>query len=92
MLNRLLRAVQAAIVAGCVVLTPAPAAHAQWSLEKTEEAIKLGTKQIFRALMTSIPQYESHEILDNIDIIVRRKRKVSSEVAPSAPGQIETAI
>ena len=78
------------IVAGCVVLTPVPAAHAQSSHEKIEEVIKLGTKQIFRvltALMTSIPQYESHEFLDNIDIIVRRKRKV----APSAPGQIETA-
>ena len=80
-MSRILRAVQAATVAGCVMLTPVLAAHAQSNLEGTEEAIKQSAKQILRALtalMMSIPQFESPETLDNGEIIIRRKRKESS--------------
>ncbi len=88
-MNTTLRAAEAAVVAGCLLLAPVPTAQAQPGLEETEQAIKEGTRRIFRALealMRSIPQYQTPEILDNGDIIIRRKRPDPSEAVPGAPG------
>ncbi len=84
------RAVGAAVFAGWVALAPAPAAQAQPSVEEAEKAIKEGGRRILRALealMMSIPQYETPEVLENGDIIIRRKRRDPSETPPAEPGE-----
>ena len=45
--------------------------------EQAEKALKEGVQTILRALETmfkSVPQYEIPEVLDNGDIIIRRKK------------------
>lgn len=45
--------------------------------KRAEEAIRQGVEQILRGLelfMDSIPQYEMPKVLENGDIIIRRKR------------------
>ena len=45
--------------------------------EQTEKALKEGVQTILRALETmfkSVPQYEMPEVLENGDIIIRRKK------------------
>ncbi len=46
--------------------------------EKAEEAFREGAQIILRALqlfLESVPQYAAPEVLDNGDIIIRRKRR-----------------
>ena len=53
---------------------PAPKQDMQ---EQAEKALKEGVQTILRALETmikSIPQYEMPEVLENGDIIIRRKK------------------
>jgi len=64
---------------------PAPKDHMQ---EQAERALKEGVQTILRALETmfkSIPQYEMPEILENGDIIIRRK-KPKDKKAPDDTG------
>ena len=88
------RAAQAAIVAASLVLAPIPAAQAQPSREEAEQAIKQGVQRILRALealMHSIPQYGPPEVLDNGDIIIRRKHPEPSPPKRPSPEHDETA-
>ena len=81
-------AARAALVAACLALAPIPSAQAGPELEGAEEAIRQGAKRVLRALdalMKAVPQYEAPEILDNGDIIIRRKRPNPSDAAPGAP-------
>lgn len=94
MANNTFRIAQAAIVAAGLVLAQIPAAQAQSSRQEAEEAIKEGAQRILRALealMLSIPQYGAPELLDNGDIIIRRRRPEPSTPKPPPPGQDETA-
>ena len=46
--------------------------------QEAEEAFRDGARIIMRALqlfLESVPQYEAPEVLDNGDIIIRRKRR-----------------
>lgn len=63
---------------------------------QAEEAFKEGAEKIMRALelmMRAIPQYEAPEVLDNGDIIIRRRKPGSDEPEPPAtpPDVDETA-
>ena len=81
-------AARAALLAACLALAPVSSAHAGPGMEEAEEAIRQGAKRILRvldALISAIPQYEAPEILDNGDIIIRRKRPDLPEAAPGAP-------
>ncbi len=60
-------------VAGAQAETPAPGAPRQ---ESPRDLAREGLEQMMRALrllVESIPQYELPEVLDNGDIIIRRK-------------------
>lgn len=73
---------------------PIPAAQAQPSREEAEQAIKQGVQRILRALealMHSIPQYGPPEVLDNGDIIIRRKHPEPSPPKRPSPEDDETA-
>jgi hypothetical protein len=53
--------------------------------EQTEKAITEGIQTILRALETmfkSIPKYEMPEVLENGDIIIRRKKPVEEKKVP----------
>ena len=53
--------------------------------EQAEEAIREGVQTILRALgvfVESIPQYEMPEVLENGDIIIRRKKPKDRKKAP----------
>jgi hypothetical protein len=72
------------------IVAPAPAAFAQNSDKPTQESPKEmledATRQALRAfemMLKAIPQYEAPEILDNGDIIIRRKRPQPEKPAPS---------
>jgi len=66
--------------------------------EQPSEMLRDATRTILRALglmLQSIPQYEAPEILDNGDIIIRRKHpKPASppekDSTPDAPGKTKT--
>jgi len=65
----------AALVATSPVLAQNPAPKDNMP-EKAEKALTEGIKTVLRALETmfeSIPQYEMPEVLENGDIIIRRK-------------------
>ena len=56
-----------------MIAPPPPPPNAQ---ERAEQALKEGIARIMRALellIDSVPQYEAPEVLDNGDIIIRRK-------------------
>ena len=56
--------------------------------DRTEKALKKGIETILRTLdglIESVPQYEMPEVLDNGDIIIRRKRPEKEEKTKSLP-------
>jgi len=78
------------------IVAPAPATVAQAAekpadkpaQESPREMLEDATRQALRAfelMLKAIPQYEAPEILDNGDIIIRRKR--SEPGKPPPPGQ-----
>ena len=86
---------------GLMVFTgPAVAADAAKLLEKETpgEMFKDATRTILRALglmLQAIPQYETPEILDNGDIIIRRKHPKSEpppekDSSPDTPDKTKT--
>ena len=78
------------VFALCVLASAAPAV-AQSSDEQTaEELAREGIHSLLRALdafVDMIPQYETPELTDEGDIIIRRKRKPES--APSSDPEID---
>lgn len=77
------------------IVAPAPAAFAQTSnppadkpaQETPREMLEDATRkamQAFELMLKAIPQYEAPEILDNGDIIIRRKRPDAP--SPAKPG------
>lgn len=75
-----------AAAATSLVLGLSPAALAEDAplsehAEKAEKAIREGADKMFKALemlIQSIPQYEPPKVLDNGDIIIRRKNPETS--------------
>lgn len=73
------------------IVAPAPAAFAQAADkpagETPKEMLEDATRkamQAFELMLKSIPQYEAPEILENGDIIIRRKRPEPQTPAPPA--------
>ena len=65
---------------------PSPPAGVE---ERAERAFREGAEKILQALellIGAIPQYEAPEILDNGDIIIRRKRRERAPEKKTAPG------
>lgn len=61
--------------------------------EKAEEAFREGAQIILRGLqlfLRSVPQYEAPEVLDNGDIIIRRKRRDPRPEDKKAPDRGDT--
>ena len=74
--SHLVGATIAILVAAGPIEAQQPAPHGS-TREQTEKTLKQGIEMILRALETmflSIPQYEAPEVLENGDIILRRKR------------------
>ncbi len=80
-MTRLIKPIAAAALALMVAAAPAGAQERKPPpdpREKAEEAFRDGARIIMRALqlfLESVPQYEAPEVLDNGDIIIRRKRR-----------------
>ncbi len=77
----------AAAIAASLAASPAAAQDRSIpkSLDEAAEATRQaleGVMNTFRGLVESFPAYEAPEILDNGDILIRRKR---SEANPPAP-------
>ena len=84
--------VAVAVLSVSLVLLPyAPAAAEEpQGKESPGELARESIEQMMRALqllVDSIPQYELPEMLDNGDIIIRRKKP--QETAPSQPPEVE---
>jgi hypothetical protein len=65
---------------------PAPRAGVE---ERAERAFREGAEMILQALellIGSIPQYEAPEVLENGDIIIRRKRREPAPEQQKSPG------
>ena len=83
----------AVVVVAMALAAPPVAAQAPNAQERAEQAIWESVQRILGALqmlMQSVPQYEAPEVLDNGDIIIRRKRPVK-EPKPGGEGEDETA-
>ncbi len=95
---RLINPIAAAALAIMVAAAPAGAQERNPPpdpREKAEEAFRDGARIIMRALqlfLESVPQYEAPEVLDNGDIIIRRKRRDPrpEEQKPSGRGDKHT--
>jgi len=83
LLSSRLSCLPAAAFGPCLALVPLPATAGNAVPEQTAEkqapgdVAREGLEQMMRALrllVESIPQYELPEVLDNGDIIIRRKR------------------
>jgi len=78
-MNKTLTLAAAALTTLALGLSPASAAEdapLSEQSEKAEKAIREGADKIFKALemlIQSIPQYEPPKVLDNGDIIIRRR-------------------
>jgi len=79
------------------IVAPAPAALAQAADKPAQESprdmLEDATRQALKAfelMLMSIPQYEAPEILDNGDIIIRRKRAEPEKPAPSGQPPAKT--
>lgn len=58
----------------------------------TEEALRGAAEQIMngvRMMILAIPQYETPEMLDNGDILIRRKRPGPVDAVPDNDGQTD---
>ena len=78
-------------------LAAAPAAHAQAPTQpptdSPKEMLEDATRKALRAfelMLKAIPQYEAPEILDNGDILIRRKKAKPETPAPADPGTAKT--
>ncbi len=61
--------------------------------ERAEEALREGAEKIMRALelmMLAVPQYEMPKVLENGDIIIRRRKPDSPERRPRPKPPNET--
>jgi len=96
-MRRLRKPVAAALLGLCLALVPAAAAVAQEAApgtrpeESPRDLAREGLERMMHALrllVESIPQYELPEVLENGDIIIRRKHDKS---APQEPEIDETA-
>ncbi|MCH8238049.1 MAG: hypothetical protein IIC06_07735 [Proteobacteria bacterium] len=80
------------LVFGPVAMT---GAHEQPQSDKPRELLEEATRGILRAfelMLKSIPQYEAPEVLENGDIIIRRKRPKPDAPAPDAGDPGKTKI
>ena len=84
-----------AAAALAIMIAAAPASAQQRNpppdpREKAEEAFRDGARIIMRALqlfLESVPQYEAPEVLDNGDIIIRRKQRNPRPEEKKPPGR-----
>lgn len=81
-----------ALLAASLALSPAFAqAPDRPDPETSKELLEDATRKIldaFELMLKAIPQYEAPKILENGDIIIRRKRPGSEKPAPKpAPGK-----
>ena len=70
-------------------------AHEQPPSDKPRELLEDATRGILRAfelMLKSIPQYEAPEVLENGDIIIRRKRPKPDTPAPDDGDPVKTKI
>lgn len=74
-----------------------PAAHAQAPApppaESPKDMLEDASRKALRAfelMLKAIPQYEAPEILDNGDILIRRKKAKPEAPAPGEPGTAKT--
>ena len=87
----LLSCLSAAVLAACLVVAPISAGAAENTTPDPSpgDMAREGLEQMMRALrllVESIPQYELPEVLDNGDIIIRRKR---GDDAPAGEPEID---
>ena len=87
--------VLATLLIGLAVATPAALARAadQPAQESPRDMLEDATRKALKAfelMLKAIPQYESPEILDNGDIIIRRKKTKPETPAPADPGAAKT--
>ena len=72
--------------AGILLAVPSPpAVAAEHSQESPERLAREGMERLLRAIelmIEMIPQYEAPEVLDNGDIIIRRKRPGPDDPEP----------
>ena len=83
-----------ALIALVIFAGQAPAAEPPTPREEApSELLKEGTRQILKAFelfIRTIPQYEAPEVLENGDIIIRRKRPGQPPAKPEkTPGNDE---
>ncbi len=84
-----------AAAALAIMIAAAPASAQQRNpppdpRERAEEAFRDGARIIMRALqlfLESVPQYEAPEVLDNGDIIIRRKQRNPRPEEKKPPGR-----
>ena len=79
--------VTAYVLAGLLFATPA-AANQDGPMKEFEDAARDAATRIVEALssiISAIPQYEAPEILDNGDIIIRRKQKPDADEDTATP-------
>jgi hypothetical protein len=74
-----------------------PAARAQAPAQPPQESprdmLEDATRKALRAfelMLKAIPQYETPEVLDNGDILIRRKKAKPETPAPGDPGTAKT--
>ncbi len=68
-------------------------AHEQPQSDKPRELLEDATRGILKAfelMLKSIPQYEAPEVLENGDIIIRRKRPKPDAPDPDDPEKTKT--
>ena len=92
-MTRLIKPIAAAALALMVAAAPAGAQQRNPPpdpRQEAEEAFRDGARIIMRALqlfLESVPQYEAPEVLDNGDIIIRRKRRDPRPEGKQPPGR-----
>jgi len=89
-MNAILAPLGAAVLGLALTLSPARAADAPPAnpAEQAEKAIREGAQKMIEALemlIQSIPQYEAPKVLDNGDIIIRRKNPAEPAPGPDEP-------
>lgn len=75
-------------VLASLLLVPPASAKVQDPMQEFEEAAKGAAARIvevLKGLLLAVPQYEAPEILDNGDIIIRRKQRPEADEARPPP-------
>ena len=85
----------AALLIASVAVVPAARAQApaQPPQESPKDMLEDASRKALRAfelMLKAIPQYEAPEILDNGDILIRRKKAKPEAPAPGEPGTAKT--